>query len=52
MKTALTCPKCGATMNQHASKMVYSAEDGTETRETVLDIHTCPACGSSAATSE
>jgi len=52
MKTALTCPQCGATMNQHASKIVYSGQEGVVEPETVLDIHTCPACGSSAATSE
>jgi len=42
----LTCPRCGAEMNLHAEKLVYS--------EPIVDpplgghveeIHTCPRCG-------
>lgn len=52
MKAPLTCPQCGATMNQHASKTVHSADEGMSAQEIMLDIHTCPGCGASAVTSD
>jgi len=52
MKAPLACPHCGATMNQHASKIVHWADEGTGIHETMLDLHACPGCGAWAATSD
>jgi ribosomal protein S27AE len=48
----MICPKCGATMNHHATKVDYAVEDGVEnsTLDPAFDgvleeVHTCPRCG-------
>src|SRR5438067_4968737 len=49
--TVMQCPKCGAAMNQHATKVDYSA--GQQTPETVdpafhgvvQEVHQCASCG-------
>jgi hypothetical protein len=51
MTSPLICPKCGAAMNRHASKIVPAADETTAEHEAVLDIHTCPGCGASESTS-
>ena len=50
----MSCPRCGAAMNHHASKALYFRE-GDETRSndsamggSVKEIHACPSCGASA----
>lgn len=47
--TKLTCPDCGAEMNQHAIKVDYSMQDIAETDPdfgvVLEEVHTCPACG-------
>jgi predicted RNA-binding Zn-ribbon protein involved in translation (DUF1610 family) len=52
MKAPLRCPQCGATMNQHASKIVHSTDEAMGVRETMLNLHACPGCGASAATAD
>ena len=37
----LQCPRCGAEMNRHAEKLVYT-ENAAELLE---EIHACPRCG-------
>ena len=49
--TKLRCPKCGAEMNRHAEKLVYS--DSTEDTRLIdpalggliEETHACPRCG-------
>ena len=55
MKTEpMTCPKCGATMNQHAERLIdpRSREEvarlDSELYGVVHQMHSCPACGASA----
>jgi predicted RNA-binding Zn-ribbon protein involved in translation (DUF1610 family) len=38
----LRCPKCGAEMNRHAEKLVYS---DPAIDELIEEIHACPRCG-------
>ena len=51
---AMTCPKCGATMNQHAQKLIdpRSREEAARLDSAlsgvVHEMHSCPACGASA----
>jgi ribosomal protein S27AE len=50
---AMICPKCGATMNWHADK-VMQGPSGQGLRAdpvlggVVLEMHSCPACGANA----
>ena len=49
--TAMTCPKCGTTMNHQADKLVYPVTRAEEAAVTpafdgvVLEVFACPACG-------
>ena len=48
MREKMICPKCGATMNFHAEKVVYSEADLSAHAAMggrVEEIHTCPRCG-------
>ena len=50
----LKCPDCGAEMNHHADKLDYGAARDEATPDTfegvpVIEAHTCPACGRTAA---
>jgi uncharacterized C2H2 Zn-finger protein len=45
----LACPRCGATMNRHAEKIVFSGDpgdspSGLELEGAVEEFHTCPGC--------
>ena len=49
--TKLRCPKCGAEMNRHAEKLVYS-DSAADTRlidpalgGLIEETHACPRCG-------
>ena len=43
---AITCPRCGARMNHHADKLIYSPDvDGSP--EYLEEFHSCPNCGAS-----
>jgi predicted RNA-binding Zn-ribbon protein involved in translation (DUF1610 family) len=44
----MICPHCGHTMNHHADKMLQlsSWENGGES--TILELHSCPECGTNA----
>jgi len=48
-KSKMICPKCGAEMNHHATKIDYGVDD-----QALVDVvfggalkeaHTCPQCG-------
>jgi ribosomal protein S27AE len=47
----MICPKCGATMNHHADKLVDPRTQHEALRwdpmlaGVVQEMHTCPACG-------
>lgn len=45
----LICPRCGATMNRHAEKLILSspADPGVDPAlgGYVEEMHTCPGCG-------
>jgi len=46
----MVCPKCGATMNHHAEKLVYTGETRGPGVDPVLggvmeEMHACPRCG-------
>ena len=49
--SAMTCPKCGATMNHQANKLVYPVTREEETEITsafdgmIEEIFACPNCG-------
>ena len=45
--TKMKCPSCGATMNHHAVKIEYDADEPiNNVFEGVLkNVHTCPKCG-------
>ena len=49
----MKCPECGAEMNHHADKIDYGAspETGAEADGggVLIEAHTCPECGCSAA---
>lgn len=47
---AITCPACGAAMNHHADKLIYSADANSDAADPRLggiieETHTCPGCG-------
>ena len=50
-KLKLICPKCGAEMNHHADKLIYSANPdenhqvNPELGGVVEETHGCPGCG-------
>jgi predicted RNA-binding Zn-ribbon protein involved in translation (DUF1610 family) len=44
---AIICPRCGARMNHHADKPIYS-EDPNGNPEFLEEFYTCPNCGASA----
>jgi ribosomal protein S27AE len=51
---AMICPKCGATMNWHADKLIQGST-AKEARQAdlglggaIVEMHSCPACGASA----
>jgi ribosomal protein S27AE len=54
-ETPLSCPACGAAMNHHAEKLAtpLTEEDARRMDPSlggvVVEAHTCPACGMSAA---
>jgi ribosomal protein S27AE len=54
-KLKLICPKCGAEMNHHADKLIYSASPDENHRVNpelggvVEETHGCPGCGAVAA---
>ena len=46
----MTCPECGATMNRHAEKLVYTGETRGAGEDPLLggvmeEMHACPQCG-------
>jgi ribosomal protein S27AE len=46
----MTCPKCGATMNRHGEKLVYTGVTGGAGEDPLLggvmqEMHACPHCG-------
>jgi rubrerythrin len=43
MSSPMKCPACGATMNHHADKLIY-----TDAGEHVEEFHQCPECGATA----
>jgi ribosomal protein S27AE len=48
----LKCPACGTPMNHHSDKLVYSpnaaiAPGNAADYGSLVEFHTCPACGSS-----
>jgi predicted RNA-binding Zn-ribbon protein involved in translation (DUF1610 family) len=49
--TRLRCPKCGAQMNRHAEKLVYSDNPAEAQRMDpalgglIEETHACPGCG-------
>jgi ribosomal protein S27AE len=49
---AMICPKCGATMNWHADKVIPGPRPGLRADPAlggaVLEMHSCPACGANA----
>ena len=46
MPEKIKCPRCGAEMNHHADKLL--ASDSEVISNTVMELHSCPACGASA----
>jgi len=48
-KHRMICPVCGAEMNHHATKIVYSVDEPTSVDEVLggaaKEVHTCPRCG-------
>jgi ribosomal protein S27AE len=47
--TKMICPKCGALMNHHCDKLVYTGEtSATEPGGIIAEFHSCPECGSGA----
>jgi len=55
LRKPMICPKCGATMNQHADKLIDHPRNHEEAKHVdaqvggaILEIHQCPACGASA----
>ena len=52
MEDPMICPKCLVPMNHHAEKVDYSTEGGDgglDKGMIVIEIHTCPHCGETAA---
>lgn len=45
----LTCPRCGATMNHHAEKLVVTAAPDPDVDSDfggyIEESHSCPGCG-------
>jgi ribosomal protein S27AE len=46
----MICPMCGATMNQHAEKVVYTGDATAAGVDAALggvveEMHACPRCG-------
>ena len=46
----MICPECGATMNHHSEKLVYTGEThgpGVDPvlEAVLLEMHACPRCG-------
>jgi ribosomal protein S27AE len=54
VSTAMICPKCGATMNWHADKLIQGATPKAVRPAdlglsgTILEMHSCPRCGANA----
>jgi predicted RNA-binding Zn-ribbon protein involved in translation (DUF1610 family) len=48
-KAKVTCPDCGAEMNQHAVKIDYGDDDPRHFDVVfggvLKEVHTCPECG-------
>jgi ribosomal protein S27AE len=45
----LKCPRCGADMNHHADKLLAYYSTGSDSEVgTLLEMHSCPACGAAA----
>ena len=48
----MICPKCGATMNRHADKLVRPHRSDEALDPTlggvIMEMHQCPACGAEA----
>jgi predicted RNA-binding Zn-ribbon protein involved in translation (DUF1610 family) len=46
----MICEKCGAAMNHHCDKLVYTGDwPETELGGTIVEFHACPNCGHGAA---
>jgi predicted RNA-binding Zn-ribbon protein involved in translation (DUF1610 family) len=45
--TKITCPHCAATMNHHAVKIEYDADELSDSvfEGALRNVHTCPECG-------
>ena len=45
----MICPKCGAELNQHATKIDYDVDDPALIDPVfdgaIKEVHTCPKCG-------
>jgi len=51
MAQIMKCPRCGAEMNHHADKLLASDSELSSKGALagrVMELHSCPACGSSA----
>jgi ribosomal protein S27AE len=48
-RSPLTCPRCGATMNHHAEKLVVTAAPDPaldpDLGGYIQELHSCPRCG-------
>jgi len=50
LECPMACPKCGATMNRHGEKLVYTGETRGAGEDPLLggvteEMHACPRCG-------
>jgi ribosomal protein S27AE len=47
-RNPMRCPMCGATMNQHAEKVIYGGHGpgiDPELGGVIHEMHACPRCG-------
>jgi ribosomal protein S27AE len=47
----MICPKCGIAMNHHSDKLAYStgsSDSAYGEGVVIVELHTCPECGSGA----
>ena len=44
----MKCPHCGHAMNHHADKLLQENGDGGGSGAQLIELHTCPQCGTNA----